>query len=975
VITPRVTRLVRVADLQAFREAAIALARGGSPDDVRDRLVVVPTRAAASHLVRSLEDTLRPHADACLLPDFITPGEIVSRFAARLRCDRPVLSPAEREVLLGVACRAARAAGFEPPFQVRPGLIAEVLAFYDELRRRQQDIDTFERLALTALEPGAAHDRGAERLVRQTRFLVAAFREFARCSEEAGLDEHSMRRAALSTVAERPIQHVVLMVADTSVDAHGVAPADWDLLARVARLERLDVVVTDRMLAGTLHERLHRLLPGIEEVRFESGEPPAVPVLTVPSSGQSATVARDREEEVADFARRVKHLVRCGEASSLDRVALVVQQPLPYVYVAREVLRSAGIPCQLFDALPLAAEPYAAALDIVFSCVGASFARATTVALLRSPHFHFVLPDGRPLTAADVAALDAALSESGYLGDADALDRLIDSWRSSERVGRPRRALAAAETLQSAVQRLRPLCAAAPISQHLETLAGFLTDYERLPHHDEAWQARHLRARGAVLGTLTALRQAYERFDTTPVAFDEAAALVRRWIDGQTFAPRSGEQGVHVVDAASAAFGRFEHVQLAGLVEGEWPSHPARGIFYSSSILRELGWPAEAMRTEGARAAFADLLRLPTRRVAVSAFVLEADALVSPSPFLDEVAHAGLDAVEESIVDVRIFDYEALAQDPVSLDTRGELARWIAFRGDEDAAGACGQGTTSPPAPAAFSLSALERYQDCPFKFFASDVLCLEEVPIDEETLSPRARGRFVHEVFQRFFEAWDEETGRAPIGPERVDEARRLFVQVAEPLLARLAEGDAALERARLFGSAVSVGIVDTVLALETASPGQVRERWLEHRFDGRFSLGLPGRSIPLKGVADRIDLLDGHRLRVIDYKTGSAPNPRRALQVAIYALCAQELLESRDGRPWQIDNAAYIAFTGKRTLVPVVKDGDAADSLGAPRARLLAAVDGIGRGEFPPRPHDPMMCRYCAYPSVCRKDYVDDD
>jgi hypothetical protein len=41
----------------------------------------------------------------------------------------------------------------------------------------------------------------------------------------------------------------------------------------------------------------------------------------------------------------------------------------------------------------------------------------------------------------------------------------------------------------------------------------------------------------------------------------------------------------------------------------------------------------------------------------------------------------------------------------------------------------------------------------------------------------------------------------------------------------------------------------------------------------------------------------------------------------------------------------------------------------------RLFVAADGIGRGEFPPRPHDPMICSYCAFSSVCRKDYVGDD
>ena len=172
---------------------------------------------------------------------------------------------------------------------------------------------------------------------------------------------------------------------------------------------------------------------------------------------------------------------------------------------------------------------------------------------------------------------------------------------------------------------------------------------------------------------------------------------------------------------------------------------------------------------------------------------------------------------------------------------------------------------------AAYSLSGLERYQDCPFKFFAADVLKLEEPPEDEPMLSPRARGRFVHEVFQRFFEAWDA-LGRGTITADRVDEARRLFEDVAAPLLGRFSDAEALLERARLFGSAASVGIVDVVLGLEASRQAPVRERWLEYRFDGAFSLGASGGSaVPIKGVADRVDLLDGNRLRVIDYKSGA--------------------------------------------------------------------------------------------------------
>ena len=68
------------------------------------------------------------------------------------------------------------------------------------------------------------------------------------------------------------------------------------------------------------------------------------------------------------------------DVSSLDRIALVVHQPLPYVYLARQVLHSAHIPCQMFDALPLASEPYAAALDLLITSVTGSFSRVQLVA-------------------------------------------------------------------------------------------------------------------------------------------------------------------------------------------------------------------------------------------------------------------------------------------------------------------------------------------------------------------------------------------------------------------------------------------------------------------------------------------------------------------------------------------------------------------------------------------------------------------
>ena len=977
-ISPRTTRLVRVPDLHTYRQATVDLAGGGTPFEARNRLVVVPTRAAAAYLLRSIEGRLLAPDAALVLPDLITPGELARRLGERLR--HPVLlTDTEREVLAGVACRTAIEEGSEPPFRLRAGLIAEIVRFYDALQRNLKSVDTFERHVLGALEPGAAEDRGAERLVRQTRFLVAVFRHLERLVEMTDrIDDHVLRRQLIGEPASDPWRHVVLAVGDDASDRQGLFPADWDLLTRVPGLERIDLVATDAMVAGAFHQRIHQWLPGIEETRVPIDHRRPPPVLLVPTGDALTHTARDREEEIAGFAHWVRREMRStdpGAISGVGQMALVVRRPLPYVYLAQEVLRSAGIPSQMFDALPLASEPYAAALDLVIGFVRGHCGRGPAIALLRSPHFRFG-PDDAPLTPYEVAALDRALSEAGYLGDIDALERLVAAWGEAKSGTQPQKAFRAAEAVVEAARQLAPLRSAAPCAEQLTSLLAFLRRYERLPGPDDPLRPRLLRGRAAVLDALTSLGDAYARFDPLAVDFDAVAAVIRRWIEAHTFAPRTGEDGVHLVDAESARFGDFEGVQLAGLVDGEWPDTPHRNIFYPPSLLRELGWPAESERLEGVRASFSDLLRLPSSRLVVSTFTLENDAVVVPSTLVDSLQAAGLETSEEAIPAVRIFDYEALGLDPVETSHLGSIACAAAAR-RIGAAGRRRAGDTSGHATAAYSLSALERYQDCPFKFFAADVLELEEPPEDEPMLSPRARGKFVHEVFQRFFEAWDAR-GHGTITVDRVDEARALFQDVTGPMLARFSEAEALLERARLFGTAVSIGIVDVVIGLEASRQAPVRERWLEYRLEGEFSLGVPGgRRVPLKGVADRVDLLEGDRLRVIDYKSGYPPNPKRALQAPIYALCAQERLAERDGRPWYVDEAAYVAFAGKRPLVPVVRTGaiDGDDVLARARTRVMDVVDNIGRGEFPPRPYDSRICSYCAYPSVCRKDYVGDD
>ena len=163
---------------------------------------------------------------------------------------RRMLTAFEREVLLTRAASTASSSGTPAPFRLRPGLIVEILAFYDELRRRDRTVDDFDRLMIDSLQSSVEIDRGAERLFRQTEFLTATFTRFESLVESSGrLDEHALRRSLLAHDGVGAYRRVVVSVADQAADPRGLWTADYDMLAQAsrARLARRD---RDRERAG-----------------------------------------------------------------------------------------------------------------------------------------------------------------------------------------------------------------------------------------------------------------------------------------------------------------------------------------------------------------------------------------------------------------------------------------------------------------------------------------------------------------------------------------------------------------------------------------------------------------------------------------------------------------------------------------------------------------------------------------------------
>lgn len=999
--TARDVRLVRVPGVRAMRRALAALALDGTPLDAAHRIVIVPSAAAAAHLRDTLEGlacvagwrpplrwrdalgiTAHDHSAAFTLPLMTTRDGWMARVTTDLDLEPLSLDTFAREALMRRAARNADAGPSPAPFAVRPGIVAEMVHFYDGLLRHLRSVDDLERVVGATLEAEADSDRGAARLLAQTRFLVTAFRAFAELTvASGGVDEHAVRARALSGRGMSSISHVILAVADDATEPGGLWPCDFDLLARMDGIARIDVVATDAVLDSGWRERLDARLPGFDEVRLDLAEP--MPTLLAPADSDAPYfVLRDREAELDAIARAAKLDAVAGTRSP-DDVVVVVQRPLPYVYIARQAFGAAHVPWTASDALPLAAEPVVAAFDLVVSCLFGNYTRADVVGVLASSAFDFGEGAIGPRAA---AAFDAFLAQAQYFADRERLATLARTFGDEGDGTRAAVGGVTSEARARVAGAVALLLAALPeidppqhMSDYLAALRAFVERFQRRPSEGDPDAERHLRARGALLDALSSMRRACIAHDDPALPFRDVVAVVRRWIESQTFSPRVGRDGVRVLDARAARFAEADAMWVAGLLEGEWPPARSRMAFYPGDLLTELGWPGERPRILADRAMFDDLLASPVHQVALSTVSLEDEAVTRPSVYLDDLDVGALPLARVMVAhDARVTTLDAMLRDPVTpavVDAGPrDWLEWRLARGplDDDRF----RGDVGPLARDRHTVTALETYLECPFKYFARHVLRLPDEDDEADGLSPRESGRLLHDALERFVRRWD--AARANVDdPAAIEVARRLFADVVADVLADVDERDAAVERARLLGSALAIGAGERVIALEFEQPDDaVIGRRLEDAFDRAVTIeaGERARDVRLRGKIDRVDLFADGTFRVVDYKRGnSAPSGTKALQLPIYALAVEQA--SRETRaPLTVREALYMALGPRGGDSRVITPKKRAEVVAGAEERLLEAVDGIERGEFPPRPRDLHLCARCAFERVCRKEYVSD-
>jgi hypothetical protein len=278
-----------------------------------------------------------------------------------------------------------------------------------------------------------------------------------------------------------------------------------------------------------------------------------------------------------------------------------------------------------------------------------------------------------------------------------------------------------------------------------------------------------------------------------------------------------------------------------------------------------------------------------------------------------------------------------------------------------------------------FSLSALQRFAECPYQFQLAAIFQLAplEEPAPLQRLDPLTRGSLFHQIQAEFFREL-ETNGLLPVTDRRADAARKML--------------DWAIKRVSQKAYDDLAPAIDRVWYDELASIARDLRGWLEGLVcDGRdwrperfeFAFGLPGdlnrdpRSVSHPALVDgrflirgSIDLverrLDGTSLRVTDHKTGknrtsmaTMVDGGRVLQPILYGLALETLTEERveEGR------LSFCTAVGGFSVHPIELN-----DLSRRRAlEVLEVIDrAIEHGTLAARPAEG-ACLRCDFVCVC--------
>lgn len=259
------------------------------------------------------------------------------------------------------------------------------------------------------------------------------------------------------------------------------------------------------------------------------------------------------------------------------------------------------------------------------------------------------------------------------------------------------------------------------------------------------------------------------------------------------------------------------------------------------------------------------------------------------------------------------------------------------------------------------SVSRLNLYATCPYKFFCAELLDLTAGQVEELEITALEEGNLLHLVLKLYW----EQQGRIPI--------QEILEQV-------YLEHNHYLTR-RIRRMIDKFNQQDIVLV----NSSEFYPRYLEQSFDN-LKITSPTGSIRLRGVIDRIDLNSDGEYVIYDYKSGGSPSTTEIIegidiQLQAYTLAAANIITDgnlvgigfytlRDGKRsglWSKDHNRRLGIRGGRAVLEPDQWQNITNDF---MMTLSNYVSRIFAGDFPIEPQKKGACDYCDFRVICRRE-----
>ncbi|MNO42699.1 ATP-dependent helicase/deoxyribonuclease subunit B [compost metagenome] len=273
------------------------------------------------------------------------------------------------------------------------------------------------------------------------------------------------------------------------------------------------------------------------------------------------------------------------------------------------------------------------------------------------------------------------------------------------------------------------------------------------------------------------------------------------------------------------------------------------------------------------------------------------------------------------------------------------------------------------------SVTQLERYGECPKRFFFSSVLKVQEkdTAIFDRTrwLNAAGRGSLLHRIFYLYLKEISQESATS----DTLIHNKQKLLGITEQTINEY-EAMVPPPSPHIFSKECESIRRDVVIfyQMEQKRKGRPRFFELELTIDGEpMDVMLDnGIVIRMKGFVDRVDVIGPHMYKIYDYKTGSPAkydedeyfSQGTQLQHALYAVAAEQWLQRMgiDTEARVVESSYYFPTErGKGEEVSRIQNRRA--ELSELVRHLLASMES---GSFPAT-KEPKRCTYCEYRVVC--------